>query len=328
MTANVQSMFYTGQRPWHGLGTEIVGAATAAQAITAAGLTWSVNREPVFFKRNGALVEIPGKRAIVREDTGAVFGVMGDGYTPIQNHQSFDFFDAIVGEGKAIYHTAGALGNGERVWILAKLPQDIMIDGGDMVEKFLLLSNAHDGTAALRMFFSPIRVVCQNTLNAALAKGQGEGIAIRHTSSALDRVAEARRALGIALKYYDDFGRCCNELCARQITAAALDDYYRTLVPDNAKADNKARTQNIRSDFGRLFRRGKGNSAPGVRGTWWAAYNSITEYADHERSTRGESALERQSNRLESSWFGSGADLKQRAWDVALERVGVKVVSA
>jgi phage/plasmid-like protein (TIGR03299 family) len=324
------AMFFTGEKPWHGLGTEVMGALTAEAAIKAAGLDWAVDREEVYRVTAAGVSMIPGKRAIVRHDTGAVFNVLGEGYTPIENREAFSFFDSVVGDGGAIYHTAGALGAGEKTWILAKLPKDMEIDGtGDKVEKYLLLSNAHDGTQALRMHFTPVRVVCQNTLNLAQSgRGKGEGIAIRHTAGAAGAVQEAQRALGLAVKFYDGFDKTANELAARPCSRDAVKAYFEALIPDNVEAENKTRTENIRKALEHNFAHGAGNDLPGISGSWWAALNAVTEYVDHDRSTRGETETERRSNRLESLWFGSGARVKAQAWDTALELAGVAVPMA
>lgn len=324
MAHNINSMMFTGERPWHGLGTEVQGEQTSAGAIKAAGLDWDVERRTAFInltQRADGFTPIIGKKAIVRKDTGHVFNVMGEGYTPVQNREAFGFFDDVVGTGGAIYHTAGALGAGERVWILAKLPGDIRINGtDDVTEKFLLLSNSHDGTSALRMFFTPVRVVCQNTLNIALSgRGKGEGISIRHTRGIMKNVTEAQRALGLAVKFYDDLGGHMNTLAQRPMDRVALRAYLLNLVPDNKEAERNTRTANIREAMEYNFHHGKGNQGK----TLWDAVNAVTEYVDHDRSARGQ-GLDKASNRLESQWFGSGASLKSHAWDLALDVAGIK----
>ena len=171
---SADGMAYVGRRPWHGLGTFVEGQAmTAEQAIGAAGLDWKVLTEPVYRDvqtdswRPGDFRAIEGKRAIVRQDTDEVFGVMSDGYTPIQNRTAFDVIDAVVGSGAAALHTVGALLGGRRVWMLCKLQGDYRLDNGEKLESFILLDNSHDGTAALRMRLTAVRVVCSNTLGAA-----------------------------------------------------------------------------------------------------------------------------------------------------------------
>ena len=174
MSANVESMMYHGERPWHKLGKPLDHPATATEAITAAGLDWSVTLSPCYAGGEGDEVDAPkylpiaGKRAVVRTDRQLAIGVVGTRYRPIQNTDAFGFFDAVVGEGKAIYETAGSLNDGRRIWMLARVPGDIWVADEDNVKKYLLLCNSHDGGSPLRALFTPIRVVCENTLRAAL----------------------------------------------------------------------------------------------------------------------------------------------------------------
>ena len=172
------AMMYVGEVPWHRLGTKLDQPATAREAITAAGLDYRVELKPLKTDDGN---DVPTRKATVRTDTNQVLGVVGNGYVPVQNFQAFGFLDAVVADGGLRYHTAGALGRGEKIWMLAKLPGQIQVkNSADIVDKFLLLSNAHDGSAALRVYFTPIRVVCQNTLSLAERRSQGQGVSILH----------------------------------------------------------------------------------------------------------------------------------------------------
>lgn len=164
-TNNRPAMMYTGEVPWHRLGTRLDEPATAHEAINAAGLDYEVELTRLVTVND---IPIPHKLAVVREDSHAILGVVGNTYRPVQNRECFGFLDAVVADGSLRYHTAGALGKGERVWMLAKLPDDIRVkNSDDITEKYLLLSNSHDGSSSLRVFFTPIRVVCANTLAIA-----------------------------------------------------------------------------------------------------------------------------------------------------------------
>ena len=317
ITNGKAAMFYSGERPWHGLGTQLDKPATAAEAIVAASLDWQV--EPRFMQTvDGDNVE--DFRAIIRLDTGDCLGVVGRGYAAIQNAQAFGFFDAVVGSGGAHYHTAGALGKGQQVWMLAQLPGILRVQRtDDTTEKFLLLANSHDGTSSLRMFFTPIRVVCQNTLNVALrSSGHQQGVSIRHTGDIESKVQEAQRALGLAIRYYDDLEGLVNKLASVRIRSNTVARYFESIVPDNPDALTHTRTENIRAAMLRNFDEGRGNQLPGIRGTLWAALNAVTEYVDHQRSTTGETDIEVRGNRLASQWFGSGARMKAKAWNEAI----------
>lgn len=315
------SMAYYGQEPWHGLGQKLESPGTAAEAIVAAGLDYSVGLT--------ALITVDGlnvaqRKAVVRCDTKDVLGVVGCKYQPIQNTQAFGLMDAIVADGRLRYHTAGALGKGERVWMLAKLPGSIRVkNSDDLVDKFLLLSNTHDGTSALRLFFTPIRVVCQNTLNIAESRGQGDGVYIKHQGNLEAKIKEAQQILGLAHKFYDDAAEHINRLASNYPSQAQLSAYFRELYPDPDDGKDNVRAANVRNELQRLFEEGMGHDAPEIKRSSWVAFNAVSEFVDHVRPSRAANEADRGSRRLESIWFGSGARLKQKAWNLALEMSGV-----
>lgn len=310
------SMFYVGAEPWHGLGQKLDSPATAAEAITAAGLDFEVGLHPLVTTDGLA---VPQRKAVVRPDTNQVLGVVGNSYVPIQNTDSFSLLDAIVADGQLQYHTAGALGKGERVWLLAKLPGHIRVHNTeDITEKFLLLSNSHDGSSALRIFFSPIRVVCANTLAAAERRSGGQGVSILHKGDLSAKVREAQTILGLANRFYDQVQIGVNQLANYSPTRQELTTYFQSLYPDPILG-SKSRAENVRNELFRLFEEGRGQDMQGIRHTAWAAFNAVTEYVDHHRPTRARTAEDRRSRRLESSWFGSGAKLKSLAWNLAMD---------
>ena len=196
------AMAYFGEAPWHKLGTKLENPATAAEAIEAAGLNYRVELVPLFTQAGN---QIPRRQGVVRSDTNQILGTVGKGYTPIQNAEAFQFLDSVVADGGLRYHTAGALGQGEKIWMLAKLPGSIRVNGTeDITDKFLLLHNSHDGSSCLRVHFTPIRVVCQNTLAIAERNGRGQGISIMHKGNLEAKVREAQKVLGLANTFYDD----------------------------------------------------------------------------------------------------------------------------
>ena len=204
-------MMYVGATPWHGLGVKLDNPATAEEAIQAAHLDWEVVQRPVFLERREdhpdrtelVFERIEGRQAVQRVDTGEVFGVFSDGYTLLQNRDAFKFFDGVVGEGQAIYHTAGALAGGKRIWMLAKLPGELKVTNRDVLEKYVLLANSHDGSLAVHMKLTPIRVVCQNTLFAALEGGRhAQEFYTVHRGGLQSRLVEAREVLGLSDAYF------------------------------------------------------------------------------------------------------------------------------
>jgi phage/plasmid-like protein (TIGR03299 family) len=224
------SMMYVGEVPWHGLGTKLTSPATAREAITAAGLDYEVTLTDLITTDG---IPVNGKVAVVRDDTRDVLGVVGGRYQPIQNRECFSFLDAVVADGGLRYHTAGALRKGEVVWMLAKLPGIIRVRfSQDVSEKYLLLTNSHDGSSSLRVFFTAIRVVCANTLSMANREGDGEGLSIRHQGNLVTKIRQAREVLGIAHRFFDDLEGQYDVLARYHPTYSQVADYYKALVPD------------------------------------------------------------------------------------------------
>ncbi len=311
------SMFYVGAPPWHKLGTPLSKPATAADAIRLAKLDWTVHKVPLY-ANDGKVKQLLAKTyGVVRSDMWGkqdcpVLGIVGEAYTPLQNAEAFSFFDPIVGKNAAIYHTAGVLGGGERIWILAKLPTDIVVKGDDVAEKYLLLANSHDGQSSVQVKFTPIRVVCQNTLTMALSEGRT--IRVAHTKDMADRLERARHMLGIIERRYEGIGATFQQMCKVQVDRERLSGYLTTVFPDPTDQDDEAalrRVQHNRLLAEYFFDQGKGNNVVGVRGTLWAAYNGVTELVDHRQTKQSAD------RRLDSVWFGDGYSTKARAFRFA-----------
>ena len=163
MSANVESMFYVRTAPWHGLGARVEEALTSQDALHYSGLDWQVKQEPLM---TGTFKSVPGYVANVRSDNDRILGIVSDSYKVVQNEEAFAFTDALIGEGVR-YETAGSLDEGRKVWLLAKLPERYQLVGED-VDPYIVFTSSHDGSGAIRVAPTPIRVVCQNTLNLAL----------------------------------------------------------------------------------------------------------------------------------------------------------------
>ncbi|CAN5206512.1 DUF932 domain-containing protein [soil metagenome] len=317
------SMMYVGDVPWHGLGVRLDRPATAFEALRAARLDWVVDKKPLYASVRDDSRGVPRWFMIVRPDlvgSGSfpVLGIVGKGYRPLQNREAFEFLDPIVGEGAAAYHTAGALGNGERVWILAKLPVPMRVVGDDIAEKYLLLSNSHDGTSSVQIKFTPVRVVCQNTLTLALSDGRT--LRVRHTRNLMRNLAAARYALGIIDAGFRGLEESFVAMTRVPMNPERLGDYLARVFPaPGSPADGKAarRVARDRAWSEYFFDQGKGADLPGVRGTLWAAYNGVTELVDHRQLDQPAD------RRLSSVWFGEGYRAKARAYRVAVEQMGV-----
>lgn len=308
---NEERVFTVGGN-WHGLGNIVSEALTAKEAIKETRMDFEVEKQPIFTANK----EIKDKVAIVRTDNQDVLGITTPKYKIIQNVEAFSFFDTVVGEGQAIYHSAGVLGKGERIWILAKLPNDIVLGAEDKIEKYLCLTTTHDGKNSLRAYFTPVRVVCQNTLNQSMSDAKN-GISIRHFGNIMHKVDEAREILGISIDFYKQFEQITNELEATVLTVDETDTYFKKVLNIDGKNqdDISTRKENQFAELVNLFENGKGQKL-GNKHSAWKAYNAVTEYVDHHSVVRG--LKEDKSRKLGSIWFGSGAKLKERAYEEAL----------
>jgi phage/plasmid-like protein (TIGR03299 family) len=319
------AMFYVNDKPWHGLGTQLHAPPTSDQAIRAARLDWAVAKVPLYVVGGTRLHEVKDRFALVREDRIGlpecqVFGIAGRDYVPLQNTEAFGFFDPIVERGEAMYETAGALGRGERVWVLARMRDDVQAADGDTARRYLLLSNSHNGTSSVQIKFTPVRVVCDNTLTVAL--GEGGIVPIRHDRRLAQGLDRAKSLLGIIQDRYADLEKLFRRMVAAKTTEDAVKQYLAKVFPDPADTDDatgKKRTDQSRRCALHLFRHGKGHDNKAVAGSVWAAYNGVTEFIDHVKaSNRGPDLSSR---RLHSVWFGRGAAVKSRALRLAREWV-------
>jgi len=321
---------YYGELPWHGINcVELDGVGTSQQVIEAAGLGWTVEKMPVM---TGASFEdmqnmmgaemtvIPEHHATVRVNEDGLqipLGVVGDRYTILKKKNAFGFFDAVVDEDAAIYHTAGSLFNGKKIWLLAKLPDSIYVGGDDVIDQYVLLSNSHDGTTSLIAKYTPIRVVCNNTLSFAI-KGVGKEIKIRHTKSIKERLTEAHRVLGIVAKSTEKSTDVFKAMAEREVTTKEVDSYIKLLIATKDENDVATRTQNTRNKIIETFETGMGSGLVTAKGTLWGLYNGVTEYVSHIKTVKGleEDGSDPMGKRMNSIIYGSGQTMRDRAFKI------------
>ena len=331
-------VFTAGKPAWHGLGANVREAVTSVEAMQLAGLDWKVLEGPVYgltdirvnqdWSREN-LTRMPGKKMTFRldaEEKAVPLGVVGEDFKVVQNAEAFDFMDGLIGDGAAAYETAGALHQGRRVWMLCRIPGDIVVgDERDVTRKYLLLANGHDGSMALKVFFTPIRVVCANTLAAAFQhKEKNAGVSIRHSGDVKDKVKEAREVLGLAVQHYDDLGRTFNRFVKEAITKDDAREYFQRVLPATKDKEASTRVENARDAMLQGFERGRGAEIAGR--TVWGAYNAVAEYATHTRhETRSRaSKADASDRRFEAVMFGSDKALTERAFSLAAQMVGIK----
>jgi len=318
------TMAFTGQRPWHRLGVQFEEEFTSAQAIAAARLDYPVLKEQLYRLRSDlgpGMVEPTEAYATINGHTQDVLGVVGDGYEVLQNQEAFDFFDILLKESGGKFQTAGAIGKGEKVWMLAKLPEVFYPIAGDGIEQFLLGTTSHDGTMKTEVRFTDIRVVCQNTFNLAMNGSRGV-ISIRHTTNMRQKLEMAAMVLLRYKEHFDIVGDQFSKLASVRVDDAWIDEYLERMIgnPLNV-ADGRGRTimeNKIRLVEGRL-NTGMGVDLPGVVGTAWWALNAMVEYADYDLRAKGQAVDE--TRRTQSILFGNAADFKQEAFDTAMVMV-------
>jgi len=323
----VETMFFTGEVPWHRLGRKVEEAPTSEDAMVAAGLDWRVDLRPVFAEVSEGgrshRVYVPEHFAVVRDRDRRALGVVGRRYAPVQNAEAFSFVDAVVGTGDVRFESAGSLEGGKLVWLLARLPRDAFeVVQGDEVVPYLLLGNRHDGGGSLVSSLCSTRVVCANTFTAALAERKAR-IYVRHVGRVSDRVSEAQVVLGLARAEIalqrETFERCRLVVLDGGRLERFASDVYPDPEEDAAEA-TRTRIANRRENLVRLFEEAPGNALPGVRGTGWAALSAVTYLTTHEAKVRGRAKDARSDDerRLASSWYGSGATLNARAVESVL----------
>ena len=300
------SIVFAGETPWHRLGIKMAAAFDAETALKAGGLDFTVAKVGLQTADGMAIAD---RFALRRTDTQDVLGIVTDFYKPLQNREAFSFFDGIFGEGKARYEVAGVLGKGEKVWLLAKLPGDFQVGKEDLVGKWLLLTNGHDTNEPVRAKFTPIRVVCKNTLQAAL-RGTESEIRVQHIGNVPAKLELAGKLMKQAGIYFDEMQKVFTGFARHQLKGPALRNYaLRVMVGDEApkfeELSGPARRSVLRIE--ELQETGRGSDLKQTRGTLWGAYNAVTEFVDHDKTT----------DSLGYMATGRGAEIKQRAFSVA-----------
>lgn len=280
MSANVETMFYTREKPWHGLGTKVMQAPHSAEALELAGLNWRVIQK-VLRTEDGLLV--PGFKANVRETDDQVLGVVTDRYKVVQNAEAFSFTDELLGEG-VTYETAGSLQGGKRVWILAKLPQKYLISE-DEVAPYLVFMNTHDATGAIKVALTPIRVVCNNTLNLALSTAKRCWTA-NHTGDISSKMDDARNTLLYADLYMKELEEAIEHLNQIKLSDYQVMRYIDALFPlyENPTELQKKNLSRMKEDLKvRYF------EAPDLEDRDKNAYrfvNAVSDFATHAKPLR------------------------------------------
>lgn len=312
-------MAYNSQQnglPWHGLGTPNDGLMVAEEVLRLAGLDWEVQQQPMFL---GDDSEIPTYRANVRMSDNKVLGVVGNRYNVLQNKDAFRFFDAVVDRDEAVYETAGSLSGGRKVWLLAKLPDHIRVGNtDDIIEKYVLLTNTHDGSKPVIAKITPVRVVCNNTLTLALNDKKHGEISVRHSTNMIHNLEIGAKTLGIVNKIYAEVGDIFNAMVNTKMSTTEGEEFVKNvmnLTVDKESQELVTRSLGTYNSIMELVEAGRGTELRNVKGTVWGYYNAVTEYVDHYRP------LQAKTERMDAIVFGSGAQIKERAFAMASDLV-------
>lgn len=283
MSHNVESMFSVREKPWHYEMTKdvtklIQEAPTSLDALRYAGLDWEVEAKEVY-DHNGLV--IPNYKANTRSSDDSVLGIVSDRYKIVQNRDAFDFTDSLIGEALR-YETAGSLRNGKQVWLLAKMPDTKILD--DKVEPYICFTNTHDGSGAVRCCMTPVRVVCNNTLNFALESAKRSWSA-RHTGDIMSKLADARETLMLANDYMEAMNQTAEELATQPMSATATKNAVQALVPIPNDATEKQKKQALLQQNEIMVCMLAPDLANFV-GTKWGFLNAIADYVDHSEPQR------------------------------------------
>lgn len=280
MAANVETMFYTRVAPWHGLGVRVESALSSEEALEVSGLNWNVIQRPIMTSNYDP---IPGYKSNIRDTDNRVLGVVTDRYRVVQNAEAFAFTDSLLGEGVK-YETAGSLQEGRKIWLLAKLPDKYIIEG-EQIEPYLVFSNTHDGSGAIKVAMTPVRVVCQNTLNIALSSAKRIWSTV-HVGDLAAKMDEAHCTLSLAQDYMGKLGTEFSRLSKIRLTDSKVMGYIEMLLPmDDAPTDiHRNNITRIREDLKmRYF------DAPDLKHVGKNAYRfvcAVSDYATHAKPLR------------------------------------------
>jgi phage/plasmid-like protein (TIGR03299 family) len=303
------------QPAWHGLGQVLDHAPDSKTAMTAACLDWRVEKVPLMTDEGTA---VPDWFATVRRDTGSVLGVVGAKYRIVQNADAFEFLDGLLQDGVIRYESAGALRGGRIVWALARMPSVDAIVPGDNVLRYILFSTSHDGSASLHAIPTSVRVVCANTFRVATARDVG----FRHTGDVASKLAVARMYLSQFDEKFTLFRDHARILATSGWTNEQAREYVERLFPQ-VEADGRSRSiREAKVAEVRTNLRSPRQNLPGIKGTWWALFNAVTEFVDHSER-RSRKTRQAKETRMLSVTNGQGADFKDRAFRYALEMAGV-----
>lgn len=300
-------MAYVGETPWHGLGTAVPPDLTPEQMLDAAGLNWEVEKIKAYAKVGGKSIDV-GRSALVRKSDNKILDIVSNDWNPVQNTEAFEFFNDFIGEGDMEMHTAGSLADGQIVWALAKVKDGFSLFGGDDVESYLHFTNFHKYGFSTDVRFTPIRVVCNNTLTLSLNTKVERFVKISHRREF--NGDNVKLMLGIAQEKLAKYKEMASFLGTKRYTNENMVDYFKRVFPVSGGPDAKKElSKNAKVALSVV------DTQPGAdfaRGSFWQLFNTVTYTADHLMGRT-------QDSRLTSAWYGNGRNMKTKALETAIE---------
>ena len=338
MAHMVETMAYAGQVPWHGLGEKVEHNLTPEEMLKAAGLDWTVSKRPVYYadkpntwdlndpRGEAAMLRANEHYVVVRDTDNRVLSHCGEGFVPFQNHETMSFFKKFTDAGQMAMDTAGSLSDGERIWGLAKIKKGFKLAGGDEIEGYLLMANSHKVGTAMTIMFTPIRVVCNNTITLALNQ---EGITGKFRMLHLqmfdeDIMTAAEEALGISGTQMELFKQKSEFLAKKRAKQDQVDNFIAEMFQPNVLKERGKVMEQVLPPLHEEFTKtsmavreaieeSPGADLDSAKGSWWGVLNGVTYVMDHQKKSKTNDL------RLTSAWFGSGANTKRKALDKVME---------
>ena len=307
----VAQMAYAGAVPWHGLGTQVSNDLSPHQMMEKAGLDWSVDEVDSYVDYNGEKIPT-GTKALVRSSDHKILTNVGKGWNPVQNEEAFEFFHESCLAGDMEMHTAGSLDGGRRVFVLAKVNESFDVLGGDRIDSYLLFSNPHQYGRALDVRFTPVRVVCNNTLSMSLAGKSKNQVKLNHRSKFDPKLIKV--TMGLAHEKFEQYKDTARFLAGKRFTPESLISYFNDVFPHTYRKDAEVKVMDDLTNNGKNAMQVL-NTQPGAQyaeGSFWQALNAVTYLTDHEMGRNNDS-------RLNSAWYGQNQMRKVKALNLAID---------
>ena len=331
MAHEIDTAAYSFKPAWHKLGVVLDHLPYGEEMKDVSGLGWLVGQDPVFVHKviqdeNGnpktIYIEVPDMLGNVREDNLNVLGLVSKKYKVVQNCEAFDFVDGLHQDGIIRYEAAGSLKGGKVVWLLARMPEEFEVVAGDKLEQYILFTTAHDGSRAIWVMPTSVRVVCNNTLALATAKADKKALSIVHKGNIMDKLNDARKIIMKSNEKFEKFHTTAQKLAEVQFDIERLQALTEILIPKETNV-NDTRRQKARENIMLAFTDSPQN-LHGIRGTAWAAFNAVTQAVDHQSSYWGKNdddPMRAREARMDSLLWGANARLKSEALSLITQAV-------